>query len=148
MSPQPAINQTTCEPAVQELDEAQLDALMLRIREAKEHNLALSAEDYDVLMNAMLMLASMQERLNNNDLTVAKLKKLLGMVKSSEKLKDLRPPGHRLIRGCSQTQQPQEQPQPQGNTQERQRRCGEAHGSSSPAGGPSQRRGMSCLQPG
>ena len=76
---------------VRDLDEAQLDALMQRISEAKEHNLALSGDDYDVLMNAILTLANMQERLSHNDLTVAKMKKLLGMVNSSEKLDKLRP---------------------------------------------------------
>lgn len=79
--------------AVRELSEEQLDGLMQRIREAREHNLALSSDDYDVLMSAMLMLANMQERLNNNDLTLSKLKKLLGMVNSSEKLGKLRPEG-------------------------------------------------------
>lgn len=80
-------------PAVRELSEEQLDGLMLRIREARDHNLALSGDDYDVLMNAVLMLANMHERLSNNDLTMTKLKKLLGMVNSSEKLDKLRPDG-------------------------------------------------------
>ena len=77
-------------PAVRELTEEQLDGLMQRIQEARDHNLALSGEDYDVLMNAIVMLANMQERLSKNDLTLAKLKKLLGMVNSSEKLDKLR----------------------------------------------------------
>lgn len=47
---------------------------MQRIREARDHNLALSSDDYDVLMSAMLMLANMHERLQNNDLTLSKLK--------------------------------------------------------------------------
>lgn len=76
---------------MRELSEEQLDGLMDRIREARDHNLALSGDDYDVLMSAMLMLANMQERLHNNDLTLTKLKKLLGMVGSSEKLSKLRP---------------------------------------------------------
>ncbi len=76
---------------MRELSEEQLDGLMDRIREARDHNLALSSDDYDVLMSAMLMLANMQERLHNNDLTLTKLKKLLGMVGSSEKLSKLRP---------------------------------------------------------
>lgn len=76
---------------MRELSEEQLDGLMQRIREARDHKLALSGDDYDVLMSAMLMLANMQERLQNNDLTLTKLKKLLGMVNSSEKLDKLRP---------------------------------------------------------
>ena len=80
-------------PTVRELTEEQLDGLMQRIQEARDHNLALSGDDYDVLMNAILMLANMQERLSKNDLTLTKLKKLLGMVNSSEKLDKLRTGG-------------------------------------------------------
>ncbi len=76
---------------VQTLSESELDALIERIAEAKAHNLALSAADYDVLLNAIMTLANMQERLSHNDLTLSRMKKLLGMVNSSEKLKDLRP---------------------------------------------------------
>ena len=76
---------------VQTLSESELDALIERIAEARAHNLALSAADYDVLLNAIMTLANMQERLSHNDLTLSRLKKLLGMVNSSEKLKDLRP---------------------------------------------------------
>ena len=76
---------------VQTLSEAELDALIERIAEAKAHNLALSAADYDVLLSAITTLANMQERISHNDLTISKMRKLLGMVNSSEKLKDLRP---------------------------------------------------------
>ena len=62
-----------------------------RIEQAKTHGLALSAADYELLMGAVMMLANMQERLENNDLSVLKLRKLLGMVRSSEKLRDLLP---------------------------------------------------------
>ena len=51
----------------------------------------MSAHDCDLLLNAVLTLATMQERLSHNDLTVAKLKKLLGIVRSSEKTSDLFP---------------------------------------------------------
>ncbi len=40
-----------------------------------------------------MMLANMQERLESNDLSVHKLRKLLGMVRSPEKLRDLKPAG-------------------------------------------------------
>ena len=69
--------------------EAELDALIDRVEAAMVHNLALSAEDYRLLLDVVLTLANMQERLSHNDLTITKLKKLLGMVRSSEKLKDL-----------------------------------------------------------
>ena len=92
--PDPMSTQTPTQPeapAVRELSEKQLDGLMQRIREACDYNLALSSDDYDVLMNAVLMLANMQERLSNNDLTMSKLKKLPGIINSSEKLDKLRP---------------------------------------------------------
>ncbi|MFK8079550.1 MAG: transposase, partial [Granulosicoccus sp.] len=74
-----------------DLSESDLDALLDRIEQAKTHNLALSAGDYELLFSAVMMLANMQERLEKNDLSVHKLRKLLGMVRSSEKLRDLVP---------------------------------------------------------
>ena len=62
-----------------DLSEVQLDALMARIAEAREHGMALSAGDYDLLSSAMLTLASLQERISHNDLTILKLQKLLGI---------------------------------------------------------------------
>ena len=70
-----------------DLSEKELDALLERIEQAKTHGLALSAGDYELLMGAVMMLANMQERLESNDLSVHKLRKLLGMVRSSEKLR-------------------------------------------------------------
>ena len=74
-----------------DLTESELDALIERIEQARTHNLALSSADYELLLGAVMMLANMQERLEANDLSVHKLKKLLGMVRSSEKLRDLLP---------------------------------------------------------
>jgi rubredoxin len=64
-----------------------LDALIKRVQEAKEHDLSLSSEDCQLLLDALLTLAAMQENLANNDITINKLRKLVGMVQSSEKLK-------------------------------------------------------------
>jgi transposase len=69
-----------------DLSEQQLDELMARIAEAREHGMALSADDYDLLRSAVLTLATVQERISHKDLTIVKLQKLLGMVNSSEKL--------------------------------------------------------------
>jgi len=69
-----------------DLSETQLDELIARISEAREHGMALSADDYDLLSSAVLTLASLQERISHNDLTILKLQKLLGMVNNSEKL--------------------------------------------------------------
>lgn len=74
-----------------ELPVNELDELISRVEQAKKAQLTLSPEDCDLLLNAVLTLASMQERLSSNDLTIAKLKKLLGIVRSSEKTKDLFP---------------------------------------------------------
>ena len=63
-----------------DLSETQLDELIARISEAREHGMALSAGDYDLLSSAVLTLASLQERISHNDLTILKLQRLLGMV--------------------------------------------------------------------
>jgi transposase len=69
-----------------DIDGEALEALITRVSEAKENNLALSPEDCQLLLDALLTLASMQDRLANHDVTVHKLRKLLGIEKSSEKL--------------------------------------------------------------
>ncbi|WP_305973456.1 IS66 family transposase [Rheinheimera baltica] len=56
-----------------------------RVTEAKEHHLALNPEDCQLLLDALVTLASMQHRLAHHDVTVHKLRKLLGIEKSSEK---------------------------------------------------------------
>ena len=71
------------------LGEAELDALIERVREARTHDLALAASDLSMLLDALMTLASVHERLEHDDLTIAKLKKLLGLVRSSEKLAGL-----------------------------------------------------------
>ena len=68
-----------------ELPASELDELISRVEQAKQAQLCLSAHDCDLLLNAVLTLATMQERLSHNDLTVTKLKKLLGIVRSSER---------------------------------------------------------------
>ena len=69
-----------------DIDGKALEALIERVNEAKENNLALSPEDYQLLLDALLTLATMQTRLANHGITVHKLRKLLGIEKSSEKL--------------------------------------------------------------
>ena len=68
-----------------DIDGPALEALIARVTEAKENNLALSPEDCQLLLDALVTLASMQDRLANHDVTVHKLRKLLGIEKSSEK---------------------------------------------------------------
>ena len=75
----------------QDISVEELDGLIERIEQAREHSLALSGDDYALLLNAVLTLANMQEQLSRNDLTIHKLKKLMGVVRSSEKLRGLVP---------------------------------------------------------
>lgn len=67
-----------------DINSAELDALITRVSEAKEHQLALSPEDCQLLLDALVTLSSMQDRLANHDVTVHKLRKLLGIEKSTE----------------------------------------------------------------
>ena len=69
-----------------DIDGPALEALIARVTEAKENKLALSPEDCQLLLDALVTLASMQDRLTNHDVTVHKLRKLLGIEKSSDKL--------------------------------------------------------------
>jgi hypothetical protein len=75
-----------------ELNERELDALIERVNQASEHELALSTDDMRLLLNALVMLTQLQERLAAHDITLHKLRKLAGIVQGSEKLKDLVPP--------------------------------------------------------
>ena len=72
------------QPTISELNAEALDALIIRAQEAIDNNLSLSTDDIKLLLNAVLTLATMQERLSNKEVTVHKLRKLLGMVQSSE----------------------------------------------------------------
>ena len=67
-----------------DIDSEELDGLIQRVQEATEHNLALSPQDCQVLLKALKTLAALQERLSDNDITLHKLRKLVGMVRSSE----------------------------------------------------------------
>lgn len=72
-----------------DIDGDALEALIARVTQAKDNHLALSPEDCQLLLDALVTLASMQDRLANHDVTVHKLRKLLGIEKSSEKRADV-----------------------------------------------------------
>jgi transposase len=72
-----------------EIDGQALEALIARVTQAKENNLALSESDSQLLLDALLTLASMQDRLTDHNVTIHKLRKLLGIEKSSEKQTDV-----------------------------------------------------------
>ena len=76
---------------VTELTEAELDALIERVTHAIEHELSLSITDLRLLLNALVMLTQLQDRLADHDITLHKLRKLAGIVKKSEQLKDIVP---------------------------------------------------------
>lgn len=71
---------------LKDIDGEALDALIVRITDAKEHNLALSPEDCQLILDALVTLAFLQENLASNKVTIHKLRKLAGIIKSSENL--------------------------------------------------------------
>lgn len=70
---------------IEDIGQEELDALIHRVEEAIEHGLSLSSEDLTLLLNAIQTLAMVQSKLESKDVTLLKLKKLLGMVSSSER---------------------------------------------------------------
>ncbi|GAB4283344.1 MAG: hypothetical protein Tsb0018_11130 [Opitutales bacterium] len=68
-----------------QLSHNDIDALNSRLEEAVEYGMTLDKDDGKVLSEALKAYAHMQERLAANDLTISKLRKLLGMETSSEK---------------------------------------------------------------
>ena len=72
-----------------DLNDEALEALVARVTDAQEHGLALSQADTQLLIDALITLAALQERLSDKDVTLHKLRKLLGLVTSSEKLSAL-----------------------------------------------------------
>lgn len=71
----------------QELDQKALDGLITRVEEAIEHGLALASDDLRLLLSAIQTLTMLQNKIEDQDITLAKLRKLVGMVTSSEKKK-------------------------------------------------------------
>lgn len=74
---------------IHDIDIEALEALIQRLNDAKQYNLTLSAEDIELLLTALATLSILQDNLSNNDVTIHKLRKLLGMVVASEKLSTL-----------------------------------------------------------
>lgn len=69
---------------VQEIDYAALQALIGRVEHAIEHGLALDVEDLRLLLAGIQTLLTLQTQLEEKTVTLNKLRKLLGMIKSSE----------------------------------------------------------------
>ena len=68
-----------------EIDRTELSELIARIEQAIEHDLSLSIEDMKLLLNAITTLCTLQAKIEQDDITLHKLRKLLGMIKQSEK---------------------------------------------------------------
>ena len=73
--------------SIKSMSDKELDAFIKRVEDAIEFNLSLDKADILMLLEAFKAMMFMQDKLAKNDLTILKLKKLLGMVSASEKLK-------------------------------------------------------------
>lgn len=97
-----------------DINQEELDALIKRVEDAKTHNLTLSPDDCQNLIDMLLTLATLHERLASNDITLQKLRKLSGIVKSSESLtQGLRKPnskGKKLKTNRTKSSTPKVQP--------------------------------------
>lgn len=69
--------------------QVELDGLIEQVKEAADYGRALSAEDLPLLLNALLMLAQLQAEMADQGVTLQQLRKLAGLVQSSEELKHL-----------------------------------------------------------
>lgn len=70
---------------VKEVNFQEIEALISRVEHALEHDLALDAEDMHLILSAIHTLIEVQSKLEEKDMTLLKLKKLLGMIKQSER---------------------------------------------------------------
>ena len=67
---------------IKELSEKELDALIARMESAIENDISITKEDMKLWLEIGLSFAQLSEQLADNDVTLYKLKKLAGMVKS------------------------------------------------------------------
>ncbi len=72
---------------IKEISEKELDALIMRMESAIENDISITKEDMKLWLEIGLSFAQLNEHLADNDITLHKLKKLAGLVSSSEKLK-------------------------------------------------------------
>ena len=75
------------------LSEAEMDAVLQRVQAAIADNLALSKADLQLILSALGSLLYLQGQLSDNRVTLHKLRKLVGLVSASEKLRGLIKPG-------------------------------------------------------
>lgn len=70
---------------VEELSQDELNALIERVEYAIENDLSVSTGDLKLLLTAITTLCTLQQKLEDNDVTLHKMRKLLGMVQQSER---------------------------------------------------------------
>ena len=70
---------------VKEVNFKEIEALICRVEHALEHDLALDADDMRLILSAIHTLLNVQSKLEDKDMTLYKLRKLLGMIQSSER---------------------------------------------------------------
>lgn len=93
-------------PHIVEIDRKTLSELITRIEEAIEHQLALSVDDLKLLLLAISTLSTLQEKIEADDVTLHKLRKLLGMVQLSERRGSSEPKGENKNKKKTQKNQP------------------------------------------
>jgi len=71
-------------PEIADIDFHELAKLIERVEQAIMHDLALSVSDMKLLLCAITTLCTLQTKMEQNDITLHKLRKLLGMIKQSE----------------------------------------------------------------
>ena len=69
------------------IDRCKLNELIERVEYAIKHDIALSTDDLKLLLLAISTLCELQDRMDEDNVTLYKLRKLVGMVKSSESRK-------------------------------------------------------------
>jgi hypothetical protein len=69
---------------INEINIDELTALIKRVEHAIDHDLALSLDDMKLLLSAIMTLCALQQKMEQDDITLIKLRKLLGMVRQSE----------------------------------------------------------------
>jgi len=87
-----------------EISQEELSALIDRVEHAIENELALTIDDMKMLLLAITTLSTVQQHIESKDLTLHRLRKLLGMVQNSEKRNTASP--------TDKTNNPKKKPRP------------------------------------
>ena len=72
---------------IKDVSQKEMDALIDRLQAAIDHDLSVEKDDLILLMQFVETLTHLQDKMNEKDMTLIKLKRLLGMLPKSEKRK-------------------------------------------------------------